>query len=106
MENTFDEFFLLCPTDEEVVKPKYRKMFHDLITYASDLRFSNVGFNDDQADELMALAKSHCLYLKSVDVSANQITKPLKILVGWAAELHLNMLNLNFNEGIAGIPPT
>ena len=41
----FYRFTIKC-VEDAVVKPKYRKMFEDLITLTPSLKFINLGFTD------------------------------------------------------------
>ena len=96
--------WMSVPQDDrdKIVVPKYRETFRAVIADAEELRFSNLGFGDAEAREVMALIRTHG-QVRSLDLGRNKdITVPLDEWATLCSDLQLTQLHLNSCYQVSG----
>merc|ERR1711982_24672 len=56
---------------DRIVKPRYAQAFREIIEAATELKFSDLGWQDAQADMLLSVVHGHCQSLRHLDLSMN-----------------------------------
>lgn len=94
-----DKVFTNGADRDEIVIPKYAETFEDVISSAQYLEFECLGFEDDDARQVMELAHQYHTKVpfKSMKLGANKIKVPLEEWASLADELQLEELDLNSN---------
>jgi len=101
-----DKTFTNGADRDTIVIPKYAKTFHEVIDSADTLKFVGLGFGDEEAHKIMAVARKYCKKsLTNLDLSFNmKISIPLE---EWAALAHesevLEKLQLGAHLGVNGV---
>mmetsp|Transcript_110087 Transcript_110087/g.322026 ORF Transcript_110087/g.322026 Transcript_110087/m.322026 type:complete len:616 (+) Transcript_110087:78-1925(+) len=74
-----DKTFTNGADKDTVVKPKYYDTFQAVVTNAQSLQLRGIGFRDSDASEVVGLATTHCRNLLEIDLSGNDIRRPIEL---------------------------
>ena len=95
--------FSVSSDADALVKPLYGAAFDAIIADASSLNFSELRLKDNTVQPFLNVASVHCMDLRDIDLSGNEITLSLEDFGAAFSQLpHLDKLDLSWNSWLRG----